>query len=296
MFLPNPTQQLPIHTLEADPMYGNSDFRVYEFEGVIPHQSELLNPHRKNHYLVVLVRSGSGRQWVDLQSYELKPNTVYFSKPGQVIVKEELTNLFSTGIAFTDAFLALNDNTALKGLPLLQNKANSFELPLTDAEIAFVEEVLARISNEYRQRGEWQQRMLSAHLTVLLTYLSRIYSTRFEAMLNQAEQSLLQKFQELINEKFRELHEVADYASLLNLSAGHLSETVKLQSGRPAIKHIHDRLVLEARRLLFHSDDSLKEIAFELGFSDASYFNRFFKRETQVTPAEFRTATRKMYQ
>ncbi len=68
-----------------------------------------------------------------------------------------------------------------------------------------------------------------------------------------------------------------------------------MQSGRPAIKHIHERLVLEARRLLFHTDNSLKEIGFDLGFSDASYFNRFFKRETGVTPAGYRSNIRKMY-
>ncbi|RYF45807.1 MAG: helix-turn-helix domain-containing protein, partial [Cytophagaceae bacterium] len=50
------------------------------------------------------------------------------------------------------------------------------------------------------------------------------------------------------------------------------------------------------RRLLFHTNNSLKEIAFELGFSDASYFNRFFKRETGMTPAEYRATIRKMYQ
>ena len=87
-----------------------------------------------------------------------------------------------------------------------------------------------------------------------------------------------------------------EYASLLNVSAGHLSELVKEQSGRPAINHIHERLVLEARRLLFHTQHSLKEIAFDLGFTDASYFNRFFKRETNVTPAEYRLSTREMYQ
>jgi len=69
---------------------------------------------------------------------------------------------------------------------------------------------------------------------------------------------------------------------------------VKTQSGKPAIKHIHERQLLEAKRLLFHANNSLKEIAFDLGFSDASYFNRFFKRETGVTPAEYRADIRKM--
>lgn len=65
---------------------------------------------------------------------------------------------------------------------------------------------------------------------------------------------------------------------------------MKAQSGKPAIKHVHERLVLEARRLLFYTDQSLKEIAFGLGFSEASYFSRFFKRETDLTPLAYRTS------
>ncbi|MEJ7664737.1 MAG: helix-turn-helix domain-containing protein [Hymenobacter sp.] len=99
-----------------------------------------------------------------------------------------------------------------------------------------------------------------------------------------------------MEECFRELHGVGAYAALLHISAGHLSEVVKAQSGKPAIKHLHERLVLEAKRLLLYTPLALKEIAFDLGFSEASYFNRFFKRETGVTPAEYRATIRKMYQ
>ena len=74
-----------------------------------------------------------------------------------------------------------------------------------------------------------------------------------------------------------------------------LSEVVKEQSGKPAISHIHERLILEAKRLLFHTDGSVKEIAYDLGFEDDSYFNRFFKRITQQTPSEYRKHIRGMY-
>jgi AraC family transcriptional activator of pobA len=92
------------------------------------------------------------------------------------------------------------------------------------------------------------------------------------------------------------VHEVSAYATQLHISAGHLSEVIKAQTGRPAIKHLHERLVLEARRLLLHTQQPLKEIAYDLGFQDASYFNRFFKREAGLTPADYRTSVRKMYQ
>ncbi|WP_299287881.1 helix-turn-helix domain-containing protein [uncultured Mucilaginibacter sp.] len=295
MHILNYNQQLPIYSLEPDDITGNKHFRVYNYEGSLPNQSELLIPHRKDHFLFVFIRRAGSRQWIDMVPYILKDNTVYFSGPNQIIVKEEFEKLWSTGIAFTNEFLSFQENASLSKLPLIQNLYNGHELLLKEADVNFVEDMLAKINAEYQNPSEWQQRMLAAYLTVLLTYLSRLYTKQFKDNGTSVDKLLLQQFQAKINECFRELHEVGDYASLLHISAGHLSEVVKTQSGKPAIKHIHERLVLEARRLLFHTHNSLKEIAFDLGFADASYFNRFFKRETGVTPAEYRANIRKMY-
>lgn len=289
-------QPVPVYSLEPEQVGGNTHFRMYHYEGSLPHQSDLLVPHRKDHYLLVFIRRAGSRQWIDMTPYILKDNTIYFTGPSQIIVKEELKQLWSTGIAFTREFLSFQENASLNKLPILHNPRNGHELLLTETDVNFVEDVLAKIIGEYQHPSEWQQRMLAAYLTVLLTYLSRLYTGQFRDNTSSGDTLLLKSFQAKINEYFRELHEVGDYASLLHISAGHLSEVVKMQSGKPAIKHIHERIVLEARRLLFHTNHSLKEIAFDLGFSDASYFNRFFKRETAVTPAEYRANIRKMYQ
>jgi AraC family transcriptional activator of pobA len=291
----NPNQQLPIYSIEPDEIVGNKNFRVYNFEGTLPSQSELLIPHRKDHYLIVLIRQADSRQWIDMTPYILKNNTIYFSGPNHIIVKEGFKQLWSTGLAFTKEFLSLQENASLSKLPITQNRQNGHELALTENDLNFVEDILAKINVEYKNPSEWQQRMLTAYLTVLLTYLSRLYTEQFKESDYSADKLLLKSFQSKINECYRELREVGDYASLLNISAGHLSEVVKIQSGKPAIKHIHERLVLEAQRLLFHTHQSLKEIAFDLGFSDTSYFNRFFKRETSITPAAYRASIREMY-
>ena len=289
-------QQVPVYFIEPDGLMGNRHFKIHNFEGSLPDQSELLIPHRKSHYLIIFIRRAGGtRQWIDMTPYILQDNTIYFSSPNNIIVKEEFKELWSTGLAFTSEFLSFQENAALSNLPLIQNPYNGHELLLTAIDRIFVEDMLSKIDAEYRRPGEWQQRMLGAYLTVLLTYLSRLYNEQFKNTDPSAEKLLLQKFQAKINERFRELHEVSEYATQLNISAGHLSEVVKAQSGKPAIKHIHDRLVMEARRLLFHTNNSLKEISFDLGFTDASYFNRFFKRETGITPAEYRASIRKMY-
>jgi len=291
----HPNQQLPIYTIEPDEIAGYKNFRVYQFEGTLPSQSELLIPHRKDHYLIVLIRQADSRQWIDMTPYKLKNNTIYFSGPNHIIVKEGFTQLWSTGIAFTKEFLSLQENASLSKLPIIENLYDGHELLLSEADLNFVEDLLTKINTEYLQPSEWQQRMLTAYLTVLITYLSRLYTEQFKEAEHSIDRLLLKSFQAKINECYRELREVGDYASLLNISAGHLSEVVKIQSGKPAIKHIHERLVLEAQRLLFHTPLALKEIAFELGFSDTSYFNRFFKRETGLTPAAYRASIREMY-
>lgn len=291
---------MPVYPLEPDEAAGNRHFRVSNYAGSnyggnLPNQSDLLVPHRKDHYLLVFIRRAGSRQWIDMTPYILKDNTIYFTGPNQIIVKEELKELWSTGIAFTREFLSLQESASISKLPLIQNPQSGYELLLTEADINFVEDMLTRINVEYQRPSEWQQRMLTAYLTVLLTHLSRLYTEQFKENNTSVDKLLLKNFQEKINECFRELHEVGDYASLLHISAGHLSEVVKIQSGKPAIKHIHERLVMEAKRLLFHTHHSLKDIAFDLGFADASYFNRFFKREAGMTPAEYRTNIRKMY-
>ena len=294
MQISSPDQQLPIYSLEPDGN-GNKNFRVYHFEGILPIQSDLLLPHRKDHHLFVFMRRGGTRQWIDMIPYDLKDNTVYLVGPGQIIVKEGADELWATGIAFTREFLSMQENASLNQLPIIQDSQHPHELPLNEADVVFVEDLLTKINAEYQIRSEWRHRMLTAYLTLLFTYLSRIYLAQLKSTVPSPDKQLITNFQSKINMHFHELHEVSDYASLLNVSSGHLSEMVKTQSGKPAIKHIHERLILEAKRLLFHTDNSLKEIAFDLGFSDPSYFNRFFKRETASTPNEYRINTRKMY-
>ncbi|MBS1665585.1 MAG: helix-turn-helix domain-containing protein [Bacteroidetes bacterium] len=291
----NIDQQVRVYPLGTGDMPGNRLLKIGRAEGEAAYTPDFLLPHRKDYYFMVFVKRGSSRHWVDMIPYDLKDNTFYFTVPQQVHLKEEPKPIWCTSISFTTEFLALQENAALSKLPLILNPQNGHELLLSDPDLTFVEDLTDKIYSEYNKPGEWQQRMLTAYLTVLLTYLSRLYTEQYKSDTPSPDRLLLKRYQAKIDESFRSLHEVAEYAALLNISPGHLGEVVKAQSGHSAIDHIHQRLVLEARRLLFHTDSPIKEIAFDLGFADASYFNRFFKRETGTTPAEYRTSIRKMY-
>jgi AraC-like DNA-binding protein len=287
---------VPIYPFEPDEATGSRSFALTRSAGEIPYEADVLLPHRKAYYMLVFTKHTRGRHWVDAVPYVRQDHALYFSSPSQLLVKEEPTPFWGTRLEFTEEFLALQQNAALRHLPLIENPQQGHELLLPPADEALVDDLLAKLEAEYRRPGEWQHPLLSAYLTVLLTHLSRLYTEQYPGGEPSADQRLLRAYRARIEENYRERHEVSAYAELLHISAGHLSEVVKAQSGRSAIKHLHERLVLEAKRLLCYTPQSLKELAFDLGFSDASYFNRFFKRETGLTPAEYRASIRKMYQ
>jgi AraC family transcriptional activator of pobA len=286
-------QKIP---MEPDPVTGNRLFRIRKNDSANYYlQSEFLQPHRKDYYFLAFVTKGGSRVWVDMRSYILKPQTVYFTTPHQINLKEEVVPMSGYTIAFTPAFLALDDSGFLESLPIIGNLHNGHELNLSPEDAVFIEGMMEKMNAEYGVQGTWQHQMLLAYMKVLLIYMSRLYTEQFDTIAGTPDRLLLKRFLAQIDESFGSLHEVADYAALLHISPGHLGDVIKAQSGKSAITHIHERLLLEARRYLVHSELAVKEIAYELGFEDASYFNRFFKRMSGQTPVAYKTQIRKMY-
>ena len=287
--------EIPRRPFEVDPEMGNPLFRINKYEEVIQcKKAEFLTPHRKDYYFFALIKAGNSRHWIDAKSYITRPGTLYFTVPHQVQLKEEAQPFSGISLSFSKDFLKLG-NDYLPTLPLIQNPYREHELALNDQDQRFVEDLLEKLLAEYHAESDWQQNMLQSYLRVLLIYLSRLYQQQFQEEQTPPEQLMLKKFLTQIEASFRQTHEVGAYADVLNVSAGHLSELVKAQSGRSAIAHIHERITLEAKRLLFYTEYSAKEIAFALGFEDASYFNRFFKRVTRQTPLQYRETVREMY-
>jgi AraC family transcriptional activator of pobA len=286
---------IPTYTLEEGSTISSSMFEIIETHGEFrKRKANFLIPHRKDYYMLVFVREGSSRHWVDFVPYTLKPNTFYFSNPNQVQIKEQSAPLHGILISFTKDFLQIEENLLLRELPVILNPDNQHELSLTPEEIDFIEDLLEKMLTEFNTEKNWRSPMLQSYLRVLLIYVSRIYTKQFQLSAS-SDRVLLRKYRLLIDEHFLQHRQVNDYASMLLITPGHLNEIVKNQSGRSAIEHIHERIILEAKRHLLHGEYSVKEIAFMLGFDDAPYFNRFFKRITGQTPVAYRETIREMY-
>jgi AraC family transcriptional activator of pobA len=287
---------LPKYPFEPDPASGHPSLRIHRNDNMTNYRkSDFLIPHRKDYYFMAFVKKGSSRHWIDMTPYDLQPDTFYFTVPHQVHLKESTQPLTGISLSFNNDFLASDSEGLLKSLPIIQNPHNGHALSLQEENLTIVEDLLNKILTEYHARETWQQPVILSYVKVLLVHLSRLYRQQFTEELPGSDRTLLKNYLAHIEDAYRNLHEVTDYAALMNISAGHLSELIKQQSGLPAIAHIHERLILEAKRLLFHTDYAIKEIAFHLGFEDPSYFNRFFKRLTGDTPALFREKFREMY-
>ena len=106
---------------------------------------------------------------------------------------------------------------------------------------------------------------------------------------------LFKKFKYLLDRSFTQNLTVSSYAEQLNITQHHLNDVVKQITGETASSAIRARSVLEAKRLLAYTDNTITEIADHLGYEDPSYFARVFKKDTNMTPAEFKTKISEKY-
>lgn len=143
--------------------------------------------------------------------------------------------------------------------------------------------------DEFKDRDNLQGEMLRMLLKRLIVIITR---TAKKQVLPEAtpvpEYDLSRQFSLLVEQNFREKHQVADYAALLYKSPKTLSNVFRKLGGKSPLQFIHERIVLEGRRLLLYTDKPVAEIADELGFLESGHFSRLFKRVAGVPPTALR--------
>jgi AraC-like DNA-binding protein len=138
--------------------------------------------------------------------------------------------------------------------------------------------------------------VLRALLRILLVKTARLRSVDAPAAPARRAAAIVREFHLLVEKHFLAETSLADYARRLDVGANHLNDVVRETTGRAAGEHIRQRRLLSAKRQLLHSELSVSEIGYRLGFKDASYFSRFFRRYENMAPAEFRILSREKYQ
>lgn len=263
-----------------------------------PRTVDFSKPNRVNFYEILWVTHGSGTRFIDFKSYRIQPDCVFFLVPGQVHFWQVKSPLNGYVILFLDEFLSIGPGPkdAMRSLNFFRAAEHDPFLALDDQQAAAVGDTVDLLLAEYAEMQAGRSVALQSLLRYLLVQFQRSYSVPQPVDDPSSDVKLIERFQQLIDQQFLTLHRVCDYAEILGTTPGYLTTLTRQTTGQSAGALIRSRIILEAKRLLVHTDRPVAEIGFDLHFEDPSYFARFFRREVGLAPTAFREDFRKKYQ
>jgi AraC-like DNA-binding protein len=290
-----PTPPAPTDPLASRP--ASQDFFLGDMGAIYDAaagQTDL--PHRHDYYTVLLVEAARGEHRIDYRSFPFQERQVHFVSPGQVhqvAVSERPRGWVFT---FSRAFLVENNipESFLSNINLFQPFGESPPLDLDPSSFDRLRGIIREMEACLPRDFTYHNRALGALLQLFLIYCSN--STTIDSAQLDEENAgvcLLRDFKQQVEQQYTTWHKVQDYAAAVHVTPKHLSQTVKNLTGKTAKEVIQDRLVLEAQRLLLHTELSIKEIAYRTGFEEPLHFSSFFKKQAGVAPTAFRTTHRK---
>lgn len=254
-------------------------------------EKEFLHPYRGSYFCILLLTKGSVNHMANLEKFDVEENTVVFSSPGIINCWEQpSSNLDGYSLLFTADFFKQNSNNILNinQLPFFQWDAQHF-LKIKKTESRSLSKLLKEIDKELKDNKHRNSAVIQSYITILLVLLERIYLKEVDKHKASSKMGqLANEYQCLVSNHFHQNLTVKDYAKMLNVTPNHLNDTVKNFIGKTAGTLIQEMTLLEAKVLLHQTDINVAEIAYHLNFEDPSYFGRFFKKHTKMTPFEYR--------
>jgi AraC-like DNA-binding protein/mannose-6-phosphate isomerase-like protein (cupin superfamily) len=269
-------------------------FAITRFETM--QEPDVDDLHKHTFYEVLWIEKGKTKQFIDYQEYEIADNTMFFISQGQLHSFEAWQGVEGACIMFTEDFFLLNQNSKdlLFELSFLDNLyANPF-LDLSEQNIAELKPTIQLLIEE-KERKDCSNTILQSLLHILLTKIQRCIDEKRANVSSKKYLVLFKKFKKLLDENFEKQLSVSDYAEKLSVTQHHLNLVAKEITGKTATEVIRARTILEAKRLLTFTDFTVTEIAFRLGFEENSYFSRVFKKETNISPNEFKNQMSEKY-
>lgn len=242
---------------------------------------------------VIFVRNGSGVMYLDGRNVPFNGPCALVIPPDYVHALDYEVDVDRWAITIEAAYLS-QVNVKLHAFIALWSAPVVVPMGEGVGDGADVYRLIRRLKQEVEEDQLGHAVGVEALLTTVLLKLVR------QADLEQADADgsvrhdvrLVDRFRKFIDQHYREHLQLADYAAMLAVSLVQLRTACASAGESSPTKMIHARLITEAKRTLIFSDMSVEQIAFGLGFSDAAYFTRFFRREVGQTPSQFRAMAR----
>ncbi|MGA0555628.1 helix-turn-helix domain-containing protein [Larkinella sp. VNQ87] len=257
---------------------NKSDYLAFE---------KIKQSHRDEYHLFFLQERGTTTLEIDFKQHEIKPFTVTYIHPNQV---HRLIDLQNT----TVSFLAIsNEHINPEYLKLLEEMVPVSPLLLKQDDFTVISEISSLCITLFEQnKKKLHHSILKDSFNTWVGFVISNYLDKAESNYTLSRFGIISKaFRAILEKNFATAKRPSEYAEKLNISTPYLNECVKNTTGFSVSHHIQQRVVLEAKRLLYHSDKSVKEIATELGYDDYPYFSRLFTKVTGMTAITFRRKT-----
>jgi AraC-like DNA-binding protein len=266
-------------------------------DGYLPCPRESSPPITNDCYSISFKKYVDGNLNYGRTKYDFTNGALIFISPRQVLQWDESVVFEQKG------FSVIFHEDFLKGTQLAQRiKKYSFfsysvneALHLSPKEERQMASIVENIETEYQNnQDKYSKDIIIAQLDTLLKYANRFYERQF---LNRKELSnnLLERFNYYLDKCFESgklqdkgIPKIEELAKELSVSQRYLSDTLKKETGKTTIDHLHLYLIEEAKNILLQPNKTVSQVAYELGFEYPAYFSRVFKKKEGVSPSEFR--------
>lgn len=255
---------------------------------------KLTSLHRTGFYMIIWFRKGGNTHFVDFKPVKIKEDTLLFLNKDMVHRFDKNGNFEAKALLFTENFFCKNDEHSkfLRKSSLFNDFFSVSQIAVQASKTPF-SEVFQQIEKELqRDKDGVQSDILRNLLYNVLLYATReIENTAILNTKKDIDFEVFLRFKDLLDHHFKQQKKVSDYTTALGVTEKKLNQiTTKITDKSPK-KIIDERTMLEAKRLLAYTHDSVKEIGYFLGFDEPTNFIKFFKKHDQNTPLEFREQT-----
>ncbi len=271
------------------------EFETFELSRLFARRDQLSHrldrDHRIHFYILLLITKGSGIHRIDFEPYPYSEGSVILISKEQVHAFDARSRSDGIVILFTEQFL--NKHVIHSDILFLHRLFNyHLHTPVIHRQKRAGENlspIFHQIHDEYYSAENYaKEELLSAQLKILLIKAERIKKPVISKDGKSGWVDLFIRFKNLVSENHTETRNAKDYAAKLNISYKHLNAACKTATGNTPKQFIDTYLILEIKRQLAVSNLSIKELTYHFGFDEPTNFLKFFKKHTQLTPAQFR--------
>ncbi|MEQ8235056.1 MAG: helix-turn-helix transcriptional regulator [Gammaproteobacteria bacterium] len=256
-----------------------------------PFKRRTTTPTRTEFHTLLLVESGASVHHVDFEPHRAEAGDLLVIPAGRVQAFDRARAIAGSLVLFTHAFLE-RSKLGTRGLAQASDmllgagaRLHLGEPSLRQVHAAF--DMLAGHTQALRAQRFADELVASAFALVVFT-MADLPETAAAVATTVAQDELVARFEELLEARFVAIHQASAYARALRVSLRTLDRHLLAARGQTTRQLVAARLVLEAKRLLTRREMSVKNVAYELGFSEPANFTRFFRARTGLSPQAFR--------